>query len=64
MRTPKRKGAILQTANERIQSSKGTYFWGERIYYILLRIWATAYQRGYVQGLLDADKEARAKVTS
>ena len=64
MRAPKRKEAILQTAIDAIISYRNNNSWGERIYYILLRIWATAFQRGYVKGLCDADKEAREKVSA
>lgn len=56
-RKPKTVSAILQAANLKIQSYKGSYYWGERIYYILQYIWSTAYQRGVAAGRKQVENE-------
>ena len=56
-RKQKTVSEILQAANKKIQSYKGTYYWGERIYWILQHVWDTAFNRGYEKALRDMAKE-------
>lgn len=57
-RKQKMRGAILQTATEHIQGNiEGPFYWGQSIYYVLARIWETAFNRGYDKALRDQAKE-------
>jgi hypothetical protein len=55
-RNQKTRYEILDTANDHIQSYKSTYFWNQRIYYILVGVWSTAFRRGYDKALRDQSK--------
>jgi hypothetical protein len=55
---PKSRSAILETAIRHAQGYKSTLNWGQRMYYILLGVWETAFCRGYAKALRDQTKEA------
>jgi hypothetical protein len=56
-RKQKTRYEILDTANDHIQSYRSSYFWNQRIYYILVGVWGTAFSRGYAKALHDVAKE-------